>query len=154
MLFFSLLMTPKFIQLVTGWMLMGCILLSSAFGTVLCVDQDGHFTVKPTYHDHGVSPLDADACAHPDADRSGEVATLHSTGGCNDILLHIRIDSLVAKDLQSTRLLMSELISLMPTGYDAASAFNAAYGRQNSSDTAMLRISPSILEKRTIVLRN
>ncbi len=139
---------------VTGLMLMGSMLLSGNSGMVLCVGNDGHFAVESAYHDHGPCAHDADACGHQETDPSGEdVNNWQSTSACDDIPLDIQIASLVTKDLQGKRLLLNAPISPMPAGYDAASALNAAYGRQHPPDTALLRLSPSLLEMRTIVLR-
>ncbi len=140
-------------RLVTGLMLMGSLLLSGTSGMVLCVDEGGHFAIEPASHDHAGCPHEEGACGHEDTDPSGEDVTWQSTGDCNDIPLDIQIASLVTKDLQARRLLMSAPVSPLPAGYAVASAFNAAYGRQHPPDTAMLRIAPSVLEKRTIVLR-
>ncbi len=140
-------------RLVTGLMLMGSLLLSGNSGMVLCFGDDGHFAIEPASHNHGGCPHDEGACGHQDSDPSGEEADWQSTSGCNDIPLDIQIASLVTKDLQGKCLLMSVPVSPMPAGYAVASAFNAAYGRQHPPDTAMLRIAPSVLEKRIIVLR-
>jgi hypothetical protein len=146
-------MVLRLMRLVTGLMLMGSILLSSASGMVLCVGEDGHFVVETANHDHGGCPQDADDCTHQDAGPSGEDAGWHSPDGCDDIRLDLQIASLVTKLLQGKRLLKSGSISPMLAGHDAVLALNVAYGRKNPRDTVILRISPFILEKRITVLR-
>jgi hypothetical protein len=146
-------MKQTFVRLLVGLMFMGSMLFSGTSGMVLCFGEDGHFALEPTHHGHGGCPYDADGCGHQDADPSSGDANWQSRDACYDLPLDIETASLVTKDLQTKRLLIREPASLLPFIGDPVPAFHFVYRRNESPGKAWLRIAPSVLAKRTIVLR-
>ncbi len=145
-------MIQKFMRLVTGWMLMGSMLLSGTSGMVLCIGDEDHVMVESAHHDHCAGSHNADFPGHEDAAYPDIDDSKNCTRACVDVPLAIDTASLSARPLKVGHLFGSLSVDTMLADYPSPLfADTRAVVRPPSG--AMLRLAPSLLEKRTIVLR-
>jgi hypothetical protein len=144
--------TAKLMRFITGCVLMGSMLLSGSSGLVLCVGDEGHVAVESVHHDHcghshhGEVPGHKDT-AHPDVADAASCA-----GVCVDVPLTIDTASLVAKTLKGEHLFASVGAGTISADHTSL-AFASSRGLLRPPCEAMLRLVPSLIEKRIIVLR-
>ena len=144
--------TTKLMRFITGCVLMGSMLLSGSSGLVLCVGDEGHVAVEVAHHDHcghshhGEVPGHKDT-AHPDVADAASCAR-----ACVDVPLAIDTASTGAKALEVGNLFASVGAGTISADHTSL-AFASSRGLLRPPCEAMLRLAPSLIEKRIIVLR-
>ncbi len=139
-------------RMLTGWVLVTCMLVCNSSGMVLCIGDNGHLAVEPVHQEHCHLPSDETGQTHHDENHSTQYPAENNNGGCVDVPLDLDKVSQVVKDVKLGHLLKGAFSKELAASY-MVEFYEGGRRIQFLTNKAPPEMSQSLLVQRTIVLR-